>query len=66
MSGLSAMVLTFLDQIRRDRDKKRAQIQADLDKKLNGLRGRIEKSVKDHIQQMSALCALLMSARGKS
>lgn len=46
------MALTFLDQIRRDRDKKRAQIQADLDKKLNDLRGRIEKSVKAHLQQL--------------
>ena len=51
--------LTFPNQIRKDREKKRGQIQADLDKKLEGVRTRIEKSVKAHARQLSALQPLL-------
>lgn len=41
-----------LDEIRKDRDEKRAQIQADLEKKLESVRTRIEQSAKDHIRQL--------------
>ncbi|KAL1865508.1 hypothetical protein Daus18300_007153 [Diaporthe australafricana] len=41
-----------LDKIRKDREKKRAQIEAALDKKLNDLRARIEQSVAAHTQQL--------------
>ncbi|KAG8165208.1 hypothetical protein KVR01_005483 [Diaporthe batatas] len=42
-----------LDEIRKDRDKKRAQIQADLDKKLEGVRTRIEQTAQAHIRQLA-------------
>ncbi|KAG6362914.1 hypothetical protein INS49_008009 [Diaporthe citri] len=41
-----------LDKIRKDREKKRAQIQADLDKKLSGLRARIKESAEAHAKQL--------------
>ncbi|ROW10934.1 hypothetical protein VMCG_00913 [Cytospora schulzeri] len=41
-----------LDKIRKERDKKRAQLQADLDKKLDNLRARIHQSVTAHTQQL--------------
>lgn len=41
-----------MHQIRKDRDEKRAQIQADLEKKLESVRTRIEQSAKDHIRQL--------------
>lgn len=44
--------MNFLNQIRKDREKKRAQIQADLEKKLNGLRTRIKQSAEAHTKQL--------------
>ncbi|KAJ0121798.1 hypothetical protein J7T55_008965 [Diaporthe amygdali] len=41
-----------LGKIRKDREKKRAQIKADLDKKLDGLRVRVERSVTAHTKQL--------------
>ncbi|KUI57573.1 hypothetical protein VP1G_04902 [Cytospora mali] len=41
-----------LDKIRKERDKKRAHLQADLDKKLDDLRARINQSVTAHAQQL--------------
>lgn len=41
-----------LDKIRKERDKKRAQLQADLDKELDSLRARIRQSVTAHTQQL--------------
>ncbi|KAF3762604.1 hypothetical protein M406DRAFT_352840 [Cryphonectria parasitica EP155] len=44
-----------LDKIRKDREKKRAQLQQDLDKKLVGLLGHIEQTLKDHTQQLATI-----------
>lgn len=41
-----------LDKIRKDREKKRAQIQADLEKKLNDLRTCIKQSANAHTKQL--------------
>ncbi|KAK7738472.1 hypothetical protein SLS53_005991 [Cytospora paraplurivora] len=43
---------TELDKIRKERDKKRAQLQAGLDKKLDDLRARTRQSVAVHIQEL--------------
>ncbi|POS79755.1 hypothetical protein DHEL01_v201850 [Diaporthe helianthi] len=44
---------TELDKIRKDRESKRAQIEADLDKKLEGVRTRIEQTVNAHTSQLA-------------
>ncbi|ROW02038.1 hypothetical protein VPNG_07688 [Cytospora leucostoma] len=44
---------TELDKIRKERDNKRAQLQAGLDKKLDDLRARTRQSVAAHIQELS-------------
>ncbi|KUI66917.1 hypothetical protein VM1G_02066 [Cytospora mali] len=44
-----------LDKIRKERDKKRAHLQADLDKHLDDLRARINQSVTAHTQQLDGI-----------
>lgn len=51
------LVVFLLNQIRKDREKKRAQLQEGLDKKLADLRVRIRQTVEAHTQQLLALPA---------
>lgn len=48
------LVISHPDQIRKDREKKRAQLQEGLDKKLADLRVRIRQTVEAHTQQLLA------------
>lgn len=42
-----------MNQIRREREKKRAQLQKDLDKEITDLRKRIKQAIDAHIEQLS-------------
>lgn len=60
---LLTLVIFLPNQIRKDREKKRAQLQEGLDKKLAGLRVRIKQAVEAHTQQLLALPAPYSSDR---